>query len=202
MKPETALYQLRTMPQAFLENNLVVIAGKSTSGVFQFSFGAHKNPPTGPGAPNEAFMFSEHPFVMDTPASVRVHNVRMVPNTEEFDAGSIPAYSLGGGPDIMVTGQLSGCTFCVFGQPASPVVAHIQPRPKEGLDAAALRTKLRDEGKFTGHDGGVSQIFGVPDYPAYAYVVGVKVAGAWQIYGQQVSTPGNAARITGVTRIL
>lgn len=216
MKPETALYQLKTMPEAFLRNNVLCTAGAAQSGASPFYIGHLKNPPTGAGAPNEAFKFCNLNFMVDNPHPVLVHNVRMIPKQEKpFDPQNIPGYCLYGGPDIMVTGQLSACTFVTDGNRAAPVVAHIQPRQ---LDEPALNGNMTRQALAGGRfdlsgaavqgEGRVETVFGpfgdsgAGEYAAYAYVTGIRSGGSWQIWAQHVTTFTDAARITSVTRIL
>jgi hypothetical protein len=196
MKLDTALTLLKSGPVPFLGTHLLAMAGSPNSQVYPYYFSHHQGA-TGHTGMGELFKF-------DTIAPMgsivgrdnklytkfNVHNVRMNPNTEPLDISAIPAYELdGGGPDIMITGQLSGCVFAIRQEAASLLVAHIQPGG--GRQAAPmLRQTINLMGRLAGPGGGgrVTHVFGVPDYPARAYVLGLRTGGAWHIYAQCVAT--------------
>ena len=204
MKLDTALYQLRTQPNAFLQTSLLNLVG-SPSGVknayfyrFAESVGV-----------NEAF--SINPYMSFVAADdvggldgkvvtrVAVRSVRMIPRTEGIDFSTIEPYTLdGGGPDIMITGQLNACIFVVQQVGGQLHVAHIQPGGALQT-AAVLRQTLKLTGRFAGQ-GRVTHVFGKGDYASYAYVVGVRSGGIWHVYGQRTAGPGGP--VVGVTQIV
>ena len=213
MRSATALYQLKNMTESFLGSNVLRLAGKSTSGVYDFKFGKYSpvllSVPNGTQRPNEYFSFDPNGYTLTETMNVRVHNVRMIPKTEKgFSVQELESYSLGGnGADIMVTGMLSDCAFCIKGRDTSPIVAHIQPRPTEQLGAVDMHRALIRSGRFKYHDGGVDRSLGRVQsghnhsrYQSYCYVVGVKNGGRWRIYAQHVM--GSAGPVLGVTRLL
>lgn len=202
MRPDTALYQLRSMTEAFLQNNAVYIAGSNISGVRNFYFGNNSIQPAGPAGPNEAFRFSTAPVNMENSILVQVHNVRMIPNNVHIELNDLEAYSVAAGPDILVTGQLSGCSFVTLTLGGQLITAHVQPG---GTRAAGpmLKQSLEIKGRFHGHPNQqFTRVFGAGDYPNYAHVVGVRVAGQWKVYGQCFSGLGLNYRISGLTRIV
>ena len=195
MKSSTALYQLKTFPEAFLRNNLLIIAGIGRSGVVDYF--VEPKDASNQGY-NEAFKFTS--FSADERREqLQVHNVRMYPKTEAFNPKEIEAYSLDGGPDIMITGQLSGCAF-VMAKPGATLVAHLQPGGPRG-DAHELRNTVVKEGRFKGHPNVPVKVFGGGDYTAYAYVVGIRTGNDWTFYAQQVTGPGTNVQITDVRRL-
>jgi hypothetical protein len=203
MKIDTALYQLRNQPQMFLQTNLLNLAGAPVSGSRVNYFCRYDGIVH---TVNEGFSIRPTPINsiatgIDGKAysAVGVHSVRMNPNTEDLDVSAIEPYVLGaGGPDIMVTGQLSACIFVVQQVGAQLVVAHIQPGGGRQT-ATTLRQTLKLMGRFAGY-GRATHVFGLGDYAARAYVVGVRKAGAWHLYGQRVAAAGGP--IQGVTQII
>lgn len=202
MKPETALYQLKKLPQEFLTNNRITIAGGSRSEstamkIYARSFQRR------PGGPNEYFAIGNtvvspvgtvHPF--------QAHNVRMIKKTDPLDFGAIERYELTTTVDYMVTGQLTACAFAVLNDGGTIVVAHIQPDPGGERGAGPqLKIKLENEGRFAGSPTALTRVFGVPEYPAAAYVIGVR-RGNWEIYAQVVSNTGEAGNVIDVVKII
>jgi hypothetical protein len=199
MKLDTALTLLKSGPVPFLGAHLLAMAGSSQSQVYSYYFSHHQAPGhhTGMG---EYFKFDTIPPAGGMGAitggdnklytKMNVHNVRMNPNSEALDISAIPAYVLdGGGPDVMITGQLSACIFAIRQEPGRLLVAHIQPG-----GGRQTGTMLRQTIKLMGHlivpggGGRVTQVFGMPDYPAKAYVVGLRTGGMWHIYAQCVAS--------------
>ncbi len=202
MTPKTALYQLQTNTQSFLSSNLVVCAGGSTSAQRPFTFG-HHGAYTGPRpGVNEAFTFTTIPLTTPSPEKLVCDNVRMIKNTEALDLANIETYSLDPGCDFMITGQLSGCAFCVVQLGRALTVAHVQPGGLRNLDGAQLKTTLENTGRFAGIAAPMTRVYGRGDYTAYAYVIGVCRGADWELWGQAVSAPGAAANILSVTRII
>lgn len=193
MKLDTALSMLRRDPMTFLRNNLVVMVGHGITGVTYFYFGYQANSI----GVNEAFKFSTTEASLDRSKAgidgvisrlVQVHNVRMNKNSEDLDVSHIEPYVLdGGGPDIMVTGQVSACIIVVQQLPGgSLVVGHVQPG--EGRQTATtLRQTLKLMGRFNGY-GRVTHVFGLGDYHPRAHVIGVRTAGVWHLYAQVIAS--------------
>lgn len=197
MKASTAIYQLKTYPEVFLRNNLLIIAGSKTSGVINDYYIESKE--SGNSSYNEAFKFTNFSNA-ENREKVRVHNVRMIPLAEEFKHTEIEPYQLSSETDIMITGQLTGCTFVSANAGGTTLVAHIQPGGSRG-SGQELRDKILKNGRFKNYPNQSVNVFGVGDYQGAAYVVGVRIGGQWQLYGQMVSGPGVNAQITSVRRI-
>jgi hypothetical protein len=208
MRLDTALYRLRTDPLTFLRTNLLAIAGAPQSMATRYFIGYH-DMFVGGGTTNEGFKLSNDPMMArstisgsdgKTSTSVNVHNVRMIPGTEPVDLSDIEAYTLGnGGPDLMVTGQLSGCVFVVRQNGATLTVAHIQPGGTR-QSGPMLRQTIRLMGRF-GALGRVTHVFGVGrEYLTRAHVVGVRTGGAWHLYAQQVAS--GRGPVTGSVQIV
>lgn len=207
MMLKTALYQLRNMPQSFLGTHLVVTAGAPQSGQRLYYFG-YTDLGFNPTVTGNGFKFSTSAATLDTRQSgydsqsytaLQVHNVRMIPATEDIDVSAIEPYVLDGtGPDIMVTGQLSGCVFCVRQEPGRLIVAHIQPGGRR-QGGAMLRNTLKLMGRFQGY-GRITHVFGVGDYTARAHVLGVRTGGVWRIFGQKVNS--GTGPITGTATVV
>lgn len=196
MKTSTALYQLKSFPETFLRSNLLIIAGVGRSGVVDYYI---EPKDTNNQRYNEAFKFTS--FSGDERREkLQVHNVRMIPKTEAFNPKEIEAYSLDGGPDLMITGQLSGCAFAVA-KPGATLVAHIQPGGGRG-EGHDLRNTLVKDGRFKGYANAPVKVFGLGDYTAYAYIVGIRNGNDWQFFAQQVTGPGADVQITNVIRLV
>jgi len=203
MTPKTALYQLKNNTQQFLSKNPVVCAGGSTSGQRPFSFGIHGSY-QGPRANvNEVFTFTTIPLNTPNPEKPICENVRMIANSEVCDLTNLEAYTLGAGLDLMITGQLSGCAFCILNHGNNLTLAHVQPGGLRNMDGAQLRNTLINTGRFAGHAAHpLTAVYGMGDYMARAYVIGIKRAGSWELWGQAVSSGGANADIQAVTRIV
>jgi hypothetical protein len=105
-------------------------------------------------------------------------------------------YNLGiGGPDIMVTGQLSGCSFIMVAAAAGTVnVAHVHPT---GTTGALLRAAL-----IAANPG--AQIYGVGHYDSNdrtVSIMGVRTGTAWRIYAQKHDSTTGDYRIKSVYQI-
>lgn len=85
----------------------------------------------------------------------------------------------------MITGQLSGCCFCIRPYPGGLACAHVHPRgyPRGAVAAAALQADLTTNGHFANYPGALTT-FGRQNYPQHATVIGVRSAGMWQIFAQ------------------
>lgn len=191
MKIDTALYQLKSNPVSFLGNNLLSISGVGQSGPKIFYFCYHDS--LAPGV-NEGFRLQSYPtngpmtgIDGKRHTAMRVQNVRMNQNTEDLDVSDIEPYVLDGtGADVMVTGQLSACIFCVRQEPGRLIVAHIQPGGKRQT-GKTLRQTLKLMGRFNGGNR-ITHVFGLGDYAIRANVIGFRTAGTWQLYAQKIAS--------------
>lgn len=199
MKLDTALNLLKSSPVPFLRTNLLSISGSSPSQVRNYYFSHYQNVIRHTGM-SEYFKFDTQPTHASPTAItgidgmlhkiVSVHNVRMNPNSEPLDISQIPSYILdGNGPAIMVTGQLSACIFAIRQEVGRLIVAHIQPGGGRQT-GTTLRQTIKLMGRFDAASGGgrVTHVFGLPDYPIRAHVVGLRSAGGWHIYAQCVAS--------------
>jgi hypothetical protein len=112
-------------------------------------------------------------------------------------------------PQLMVTTQLSGCTFCVHSSNAGLYVAHI--RPPSG-QANNIRTLLLEQGRFRNEDGGrdrlpITHVFGPGPNHEYDYqldvvtIIGVRKPGkGWRIYAQKNNTAYGVTSIKTVCK--
>lgn len=177
------LTKLKNDPVKFLKQNVLGIAGQGPG--FKDCF-LQERVGGAPGelsisnvqlqnlGPNESVKFSAYSVEMQTFASVDVTQIK------PFILGS-------SGPDIMVTGQLSGCSFCMMphknGQEL--VCAHIQPQIP-GNHAKALQESLAKDGRFAGLPDGEIVVYGKKDYKDFrTTILGVRKNGRWAIYTQQ-----------------
>jgi hypothetical protein len=101
------------------------------------------------------------------------------------------------GPDLMVTGQLSGCSFCIRDAGGGDIeVAHLQPNGE---------TAVQLHGRMLGR--GFSAVYGANQYDGATRVtsiVGVRRQGRWKIYAQKqqrLGVIGDDYRVVSVTRI-
>jgi hypothetical protein len=88
----------------------------------------------------------------------------------------------GMGDGLMVTGQLSGCTFAWLQVGTNLLCTHIKPN---GIQGIALHNQLNMSGRFAAHPGIPLQTYGANDYGGgYANVIGVRSNGTWELYAQ------------------
>ena len=139
------------------------------------------------------------------PQMVQAHSVCMVSSANMGPLNQIAGYLLDHtGPDLMFTGMLNGCSFVMKATPDRSRVrcAHLRPPPGEA--GSALHTACVNTGAFAG-DAGAVTVFGrnsylpPPGLARSATVLGVRRAGAWEIYAQIFDSFFN---ITGAARIL
>lgn len=112
-------------------------------------------------------------------------SVKMV-NYGDIDVTGLVALNVlnQGGPDIMVTGLLNGCTFCMQNTDNGVAMTHI--RPVGGTDAVKLQTEVATRGRFAG-SGMSMQTFGMAtEYSGRedATIIGIRKAGSWRVYAQ------------------
>ena len=200
MTAKTALYKLKSDTQNFLRNNLVVCAGGAVSAQRPFNFGHHGAYIAPRAGVNEVFTFTTIPL-NDSEKPV-CDNVRMIKNSEALNLASIETYVLTAGCELMITGQLSGCAFCVLQQGNTLTVAHIQPGGLRNMDGTQLKAALVNAGRFNGIAAPLTAVYGRGDYNSHAYVIGVCRSGNWELWGQSVSGPGEGASILNVTQIV
>jgi len=128
------------------------------------------------------------------------------PNADEFDAFYIPMVNtvdvgnnashytlptvlLAGQPNIMITSQLSGCTFGVGSDAiGATLITHV--RPNQSLEKAQRQGDLDNTvgNSFQGNFGTFSR----QNYAHYAAVIGRLSGGSWKFYLQANRTGQNA----------
>lgn len=212
MQPSTAFALMRRIPEGFLETYpLSRINGGSANGPVQMVMGhsedAHQWASPGQPPP-EVWAIEPQSYggvsVSDQHAFV-AYNLRMIKSTEPVNKGAIDHGRLDGtGPDVMVTGTLTGCTL-IFQSNAGRTdirLSHIQPGGSRGTGSAE-EADIRANGVLNGAAG--THFFGPSDFTPEQYganVIGFRsAAGDWSIYAQ-ISTRSLPRRISRVHRIL
>lgn len=108
--------------------------------------------------------------------SVPMHNYNAV------TVAALDHYLLDGtGDGLMITGQLSGCTFAWRVAGNDLMCTHIRP---VGTTPTQLQNALRTNGRFTAAPVSPLYTFGMDDYGPYANVIGVRKNGQWSLYAQ------------------
>jgi hypothetical protein len=113
------------------------------------------------------------------PRQFQAHSVHM-----DAGIGAMQAYRLDAtGPGIMVTSQLSGCSFVMTDAGAGQVdVAHVQPHG--GMTGRQLHGQLSTAAGAQVYGASATRgNYDVAD--RVASIVGVRTAGAWRIYAQK-----------------
>ena len=192
MTPAQAYNALLNTPDYFLKNCFVKIAGSpAASGVMNYNLKYKGDivPPAGIAAAPQSFKFDITTIMVNPGQIIPTHSVQMVDYaTLAVPPGNGPinltGYTLGaGGPDLMVTGLLNGCTFCMLKMGAQVICAHV--RPPAGANAGKdLHTRMMNRARMVGHLGSPLICFGRNDYPGNATVVGVRLNGNWNIFAQ------------------
>lgn len=190
--PNQALLMLQNQPETFLRKYPVRIFGDPTGShvatyrIEEDAGGSHR-----PGSrlgtlrmhATQLFLIKSQGAVIGNPAGsvwFQAHSVKMF---SASDPTAIGTYTLpaAGGPNLMVTGQLSGCAFAIHDNGGgSYEVAHIQPHAASGNTSDVLHDTLN-------HTGYWNVVYGRRDYDARraASIVGVRQAGQWRIYAQK-----------------
>lgn len=202
--PQNAYNALMANPSNFLRRYPVRIFGSTgASGVVQYAI-ENRGASHRPGS-----VLGTHGWHDSESFNIKVSN--QVPNGHTFNAHSVHMdvgqanmqfYRLPsiGGPNIMVTGQLSGCSF-VF----SPIahsndvnVAHVQPQV--GNSGATLRTNLA-----ANHPNAF--VFGISNQAGFynganraVSVIGVRQGGIWRFYSQKQDRTTGDYRVRSVWR--
>jgi hypothetical protein len=209
MTGQQALTALTAHPRTFLQKYPVRIAGSSlASGVTQYAIW-YSQPSSRPGSilrttnmhTTDAFrMSSQLGMAGPSCANFNAHSVFM----EQSNVAPIALYSIaaGAGPNILVTGVLSGCSFIVNDGPNPGDIdcAHLQPN---GETAQVLETRLTP---LYNHVYGVSSYghtiatLGGASRDRNVTIIGVRMANRWKIYAQKLDIM-NSFAIRSVHRI-
>ena len=217
MTPSDAIDALQDDPEEFLKKHLLVIAGSTQpSGTRDYWIG-YKDGPTMPGNPEKFRIQSSTLGQTGVEHKFSAHSVKMLASRDVIksaaDLAQIPGHVLSGSlPPLMVTGQLTACTFAVGKAPAGLICTHLQPGaniipgPAMGLPASPaarplsgpeLNTAVLNAGKFAG-GGKVDVAFGPKFYPGQnVTIVGVNKGGVWSIWAQHTNgmTPSGAVQV-------
>jgi hypothetical protein len=180
MNSQKALTKLRDNPLKFLRKQIIRIAGHpAAAGPQQYYFYPKQATPNAwdiscyspPGVQSAGFMAWSVPMLFSN-----VVNNAGLAGVEALDNG---------GPDLMVTGLLNGCTFCI--EPTANGVRMTHVKPSGGTNAVALQNGLAIQGRFAGGGGGPVQTFGMStEYSGTedATLIGVREPAGWRIYAQ------------------
>jgi hypothetical protein len=188
--PAQALLELQTQTNAFLSRYVIRIFGDpSGSHVASYRIedgGASQRPGS---ILRTAHMHTTQLFQVraqraaagnNPPGAVwfTAHSVKMF---ESNNIAGIGTYTLPvvGGPDLMLTGQLSGCSFAIHDVgDGSLVVAHI--RPSQYLTAETLHNVLQKTPYWT-------TVYGRDDYSQdrAVSIVGARIGGRWRVWAQK-----------------
>lgn len=194
MTPQQLFFQLRTRPDYILTYYQLTIAGGPNDAWTQFSF----TPTLGRSNPrpgrvlgfmtHQAQAFNVMHSPLGGPANVfPAYNVRMQAGGTYAVAGIIGTLLPDiGPPALLLTGQLSGCSFCCLPVAGGVVMAHLQPPPGAGAGIAPQANVLAN-GRFVGHPAApIVNVYGKNNYPnGRASVVGVRNNNQWELYGQE-----------------
>ncbi len=201
--PREALGELKEHPKRFLRRYLVSVTGLAAalpSGPYPYYLGFM------PGA-GERYTICPDPQLLDPGyASFMAYAVAMVSYNDVANPGALDGYEVlnGGGPEIMVTGQLTGCTFAMLETVRGVLMTHL--RPGVGTTGAQLRDALAAGGAFAAHDGQPIVSFGAGQGPRLydsgaerVTVIGVRRSWRWTVYAQiQQAMPAAVARVVQI----
>ena len=204
MAPATALASLKNNPAAFLKVYPIrIFGGTRASGVRPFAI-ENRGDSMRPGS-----ILGTKNFHQTESFNIRLLNSNMAgPGAHTFNAHSVrmdvgesamTTYQLDNtGPDIMVTGQLSGCSFIISSNGNNTDVAHVKPSGSTGAElATALSTSNPNSfvyGATAGHG------FYDSDDRTVS-VIGIRQNGNWEIYAQKQDANSGDYRIHSVYQI-
>ena len=124
-------------------------------------------------------------------------NAYYIPMVQTADAlGGASHYSLptAGGPDVMITSKLSGCTFGVGSSATgATLVSHIQP--DLSLAAGPARATDLDTAVTGGFNAMTGQFRKGTEYTDYASVIGRRSGGVWKFFLQAQDAAPNYSHV-------
>lgn len=208
LTPQAAHTRLMNNPGAFLKKHPIKIAGNpgpsGVSGYNLYDRGGSQRPGARLGTHHwhntQAFNLRSgavgNPLAGPAAHNFQAHSIHMDLNIVALGFYQLPAV---GGPSIMVTGQLSGCSFIIVPTHGGNLdVAHVKPAVGGG---ANLRTALEALHPAPAFVYGVRNAHGYyRGYDREAAIIGVRIAGAWQIYAQK-QEPTSNSRIRSLWQI-
>lgn len=175
--PQNVIPNFRLNPVNFLTHNHLIVAGASEARAYRFKV-TDRN--FNPQPTSSAFRIQKTlptDMTNDTFAAI---NVVMYPSNGPMNWQLLPDT---GPPDLMVTGQLTACSFAIMVDPLGLKVTHLQPTGESG---DALKTRLIEYGL---KNQIAMTVLGAPDYDAAnngaATVIGVRNGTRWSIYAQK-----------------
>lgn len=176
MDSRQALSALQADPKGFLRKYTVRVAGHpSVSGIQQYYIGPRAATPN-------FFDINNIPSAAAT--SFMAWSVLMV-HYNAVNPGALQplVVSANGGPDIMVTGLLNGCTFCMLKVQNGVAMTHVKPT---GIDAIKLHTTLTTQGRFQNNPSPFQTFGQASDYTGTedATLIGIRKGGIWKVYAQ------------------
>jgi hypothetical protein len=181
---QAAYQSLKTTPSVFLSANKINIVATTSSGAkrYKFYFSPDDNQYWFRPASERTGIVN----IQKTVYHVAVQQYSDVKSKlDKIDGGNAA------GCDVLVTTQLTGCTFMYQTDGANLVAAHVQPGG--GVDQFALRKKLRDEAAFKNElPGKPVRVFGAVKTPKpdgycrdkHSYIIGVR-NGQWELHAQR-----------------
>lgn len=195
MSSARKLNLLKTRPTRFLERHVVRIAGHMTAAGPQQYYLYPR-----PDYPDVLTIDCSPPHGVDR-AGFMAWSVPMLFSNAVNNGALAGVEALNnGGPDLMVTGLLNGCTFCIETTANGVRMTHI--KPSGGTNAVVLQNTLALHGSFGGGGGGPVQTFGMStEYTGTedATLIGVREAGRWRIFAQiHTRMTQNILRVTQI----
>jgi hypothetical protein len=222
MNPNEAFNELRSNPGRFLKSHPVNTAGwggahnAGNANPHQFRIYKRDANVAGPAPSGKPAHFGATRPGLFGSREVSSFMITTVPAPggvaeRQFNALSVPLHTYpnvnvaaldhyvvdGQGDGLMITGQLSGCTFAWTLIGANLLCTHIQP---VGIQGVALHNRLNTNGRFAAHPTVPLNTYGNNDYVGqYANVIGVRRNGQWKLYSQH--SADQFRTITGAWRI-
>ena len=207
--PAVAFTSLTTNPAKFLSRYAVRIAGAAMpSGVIQYHLNNRVYGQGNTSRPDSILrtqkMHATEAFSISTVTSPLCHSfnaysIEMV----QSNVAPIVLYNIPtGGPNIMVTGALTGCTFIIDRGPHGTIAcAHLQPNGETG---AQLHARLKTAGydKVYGREryDHLHDSTNPLSFDRTVTIIGVRIGGHWQVYAQKLDVM-NDYSIRSVHRI-
>lgn len=218
MQASEAIAKLRANPKSFLRQNCVIIAGGTTRnpGMTIFRMIPGNTDVRSRGSILKSRMKSRPFWSVNISNNNGGNPAGATLADDEFAGYYIPMKQMtdhadnvfgqapnDGSADILLTSQLTGCTFGFASLNGHFFAGHIQPEGGVARDVTErnMRNKLQ-----SGFSGGGRTIEKGRDYKDIATIVGVFSGGKWEIYMQRIDwNPGDGSNgfkeIAGISRL-
>ena len=204
----TILNAIRASPIEYLKENRIKIGGgdrgdKSLDQLWNIDYKAG-------GTSVVAFSATSNSKPQFKAHAVAMHNIAGERTPASRDAlgaltiNALPFYELKDkGSDLMMTGQLTACSFAMLRKGNSVFCMHLEPGSTTLKDGPSLEKEIVKNGRFAGHAEKLV-VFGKSQYPDpnIAYIVGVRTSGKWSIYAQIRPSMDDKKPITKAIKIL